>query len=258
MQHAKWALITGASGGLGTEFARSLAQRKLNLILTARRREQMEKLSEELQAVYGVQVLVQEADLSKEESVSALQETLASKQIVPDVLINNAGFGLSGAFMDQDPQQIQHMLQVDIASLVNLTYVFGKPMVERGSGHILLVASLAAFQPTPLLAAYSAAKSFILNFGEALHVELGPKVGVTVVSPGMMETGFFQVAGFKPKASLKASMVSPARVAESGVKALFSGKSGIVVGRINRLSAFGTRFMSRRFQAKLAYRVMKG
>ena len=130
-------------------------------------------------------------------------------------------------------------------------------MVNRGAGHILLVASLAAYQPDPLLAAYGAAKHFVLALGDALHVELAGKVNVTVVSPGLMDTGFNDVSGFKPKALLKPSIVSPAKVAEAGLKAMFAGKSSVIVGKINRLTAFSNRFTSRSLQAKLTYRMSK-
>ena len=130
-------------------------------------------------------------------------------------------------------------------------------MAERGRGHILFVSSLAAYQPTPLLAAYGAAKHFILAFGQALRVELAGRVGVTVLSPGLMQTEFFEVSGYRPKASLKATMVPSARVAEIGIRAMFAGKSSVIAGRLNRLSAFSTRFLPMSFQAKLAYRMAK-
>ena len=129
-------------------------------------------------------------------------------------------------------------------------------MADRGRGHILLVASLAAYQPDPLLAAYGAAKYFVLALGVALHIELAPKVTVTVVSPGLMDTEFNEVSGF-PKASLKPSIVSPAKVAEAGLKAMFAGKSSVIVGKLNRLTAFSNRITSRHLQAKLTYRMSK-
>ena len=149
------------------------------------------------------------------------------------------------------------MLSLDIVALTELTHLFGKRMASRGKGHILLVGSLAAYQPDPLLAAYGAAKHFVLALGVALHVELAPRVTVTVVSPGLMDTGFNEVSGFRPKASLKPSIVSPAKVAEAGLKAMFAGRSSVIVGKLNRLTAFSNRFTSRHLQAKLTYRMSK-
>jgi short-subunit dehydrogenase len=142
-------------------------------------------------------------------------------------------------------------------SLMEMTHVFGNRMIERGRGHILLVASLAAYQPTPLLAAYGAAKHFVLAFGQALHVELFSKLGVTVLSPGLMETEFFDVSGYRPKASLRRTILAPARVAEIGLDAMFAGKPSVIAGRLNRLAAFSNRFIPTHLQARLAYRMAK-
>jgi hypothetical protein len=217
----------------------------------------MERLADELRKQNKVDVLVQPIDLTSAGTVAALAERLDELDLVPDILVNNAAFGLSGRFLDQDPQRIREMLQLDILSLVELTHTFARRMVERNGGNILLVGSLAAYQPDPLLAAYGAAKAFVLSFGEALHVELAPKVGVTVVSPGLMETEFFQVAGYQPKESLKRSMMPASEVAEAGVKAMLSGKSSTVVGRLNKLGAFMSTMLPRRVSAKLVYRISK-
>lgn len=173
------------------------------------------------------------------------------------MLVNNAAFGFSGEFLTQDPDQLREMLNLDILALTELTHVFGRRMADRGAGHILLVASLAAFQQDPLVAAYGAAKHFVLALGIALHVELASRVGVTVVSPGIMDTGFGEVSGFRPKASLDVTKISPAKVAEAGLKAMFAGKASVVVGKINRFVVFSSRFSSRLLQAKLTYRMSK-
>ncbi len=253
----QWAVVTGASSGLGVEFARHLAGRKFDLVLAARREEPMQALAVELRQQHGVRVVVEGIDLSAPAGPADLQKRLEAQGIEPDILINNAGFGLSGEFISQEPERLREMLQLDIVSLTELTHLFGKRMAARGAGHILLVASLAAYQPDPLLAAYGAAKHYVLAFGVALHVELAGKVGVTVVSPGLMDTGFNDVSGFKPKASLKPSIVSPAKVAAVGLKAMFAGKSSVIVGKLNRLTAFSNRFTSRYLQAKLTYRMSK-
>jgi len=181
-----WAVVTGASSGLGVEFARALAAMGANLVLTARREAPMQGLAEDLRGRHGVEVVVEAVDLSEADSAVALRDRLERRGIEPDILVNNAAFGLAGAFIEQEPARLRALLQVDIVSTTELTHVFGQPMARRGRGRILLVASLAAFQPTPLLAAYGAAKAYILSFGEALNLELGPEVGVTVLSPGLM------------------------------------------------------------------------
>lgn len=253
----EWAVITGASSGLGREFTRALALRKCNLVLVARREEPMQALATELREQYAVEVVVVAIDLSAVGSSLDLQKRLDERSIEPSILINNAAFGLSGEFLMQDVDRLHKMLNLDIVTLTELTHLFGKRMAARGRGHILLVASLAAYQPDPLLAVYGAAKHFVLALGVALHVELAPKVTVTVVSPGLMNTEFNEVSGFRPKASLKPSIISPAKVAEAGLKAMFAGKSSVIVGKLNRLTAFSNRFTSRHLQAKLTYRMSK-
>ncbi len=258
MQHSnEWAVITGASSGLGLEFARALALRKCNLVLVARREEPMQALATELRERLAVEVVVEAIDLSAVGSSLDLQKRLDERSIEPSILINNAAFGLSGEFLTQDMDRVREMLNLDIVTLTELTQLFGKRMAAHGRGHIVLVASLAAYQPDPLLAAYGAAKHFVLALGVALHVELAPKVTVTVVSPGLMNTEFNEVSGFRPKASLKPSIVSPAKVAEAGLKAMFAGKSSVIIGKLNRLTTFFNRFTSRHLQAKLTYRMSK-
>ena len=253
----EWALVTGASSGLGKEFARSLAFRNCNLVLVARREEPMQSLAAELRQEHAVEVIVEPIDLSSAGSPQALQSRLDERRIEPAILINNAAFGLGAEFLTQDVERVREMLSLDVLTLTELTHLFGKRMAARGRGHILLVASLAAYQPDPLLAAYGAAKHFVLALGVALHVELAPRVTVTVVSPGLMDTEFNEVSGFRPSAALRPSIVSPAKVAEAGLKAMFAGKSSVVVGKLNRLTAFSSRFTSRHLQAKLTYRMSK-
>ena len=253
----QWALITGASSGLGTEFARVFAARNINVILVARRAEPMERLAAELRERGQSEVVVVPLDIATPNSAAVLAGELDARGISPTILVNNAAFGLSGEFLKQDAARIEEMLRLDVLSLVSLTHTFAQRMAAAGQGSILLVASLAAYQPVPLMAAYAAAKSFVLSFGEALHVELGPRVNVTVVSPGLMETEFFRIANYTPKASLKPSMLPARVVAERAVKAMFRRRPSVVVGKINRVSAFSTRLLSRHVAALLGYRMAK-
>jgi short-subunit dehydrogenase len=246
----QWALVSGASSGLGIELARALAVRGFNLILTARREEPMRQLAAELQRRHGIEIVVEPLDLAAPSSAIDLQKRLEQRSIEPSILINNAGYGLNSEFIVESLDRLRAMLQVDIMTLTELTHIFGKRMAERGHGYILLVASGAAYQPTPFFAAYGAAKAYVLSLGEALHVELAPKVGVTVLSPGPMETGFADTAGTQMPDMVKSLMLQTAKVAQIGLGAMFDGKSSVIAGRLNSIMAFTNRFTSRRFQAR--------
>ena len=217
----------------------------------------MQALAVELRQQHGIEIVVEPIDLGAAASPAELQKRLDGRGIQPDILINNAGFGLFSDFMTQDPARIREMLQLDILALTELCHLFGKRMVDRGAGHILLVSSLIAYQPGPYAAAYSAAKHYVLALGIALHVELASKVGVTVLSPGLMDTEFNEVSGYKTKPSQKITVTSPAKVAEAGLKAMFAGRSSVIVGKINRIVAFSNRFASRKMMAKITYLLAK-
>ena len=250
-----WAVVTGASSGLGVELARGLAARGVNLVLVARRDAPMQALARALAEPFNVKTVVEAIDLGAPDSATDLLQRLDRRGIAPTMLVNNAAFGLSSAFLDHDPARLRAMLQLDIGALTELTQAFGRRMAAAGKGRILLVASLAAYQPTPRLAAYGAAKAYVLALGEALHVELAPKVAVTVLSPGLMDTGFNAVSGFEPKPSVRKLALPPAKVAEIGLRALFAGKPSVVAGRVNRVMALSARLMSRNTAAKLALRM---
>ena len=248
----EWALVTGASGGLGAEFAKNLAQRGTSLVLAARSRQEMERLAGDLRPDYGVEVVVEPLDLSEQGSASELVERLDDRGIAPAILVNNAGFGLSGSFIDHDPVRLRAMLQLDVVSLAELTHILGRRMAASGGGRILLVGSMAAYQPVPNLAAYAAAKAFVLSLGEALNIEFAPEVAVTVLSPGVMDTAFHAVSGFEPSAAMNRMALAPTKVAQIGLDTLFAGKSGVIAGRLNKVMGFSSRLMSRHLVAKLA------
>ena len=249
-----WALVTGASSGLGIEFARQLAKRHHNLILVARSRRPMELLAEELRATHDIDVLVEELDLAVAGSAGKLDEALRERHIIPEVLVNNAAVGFHGPFLDQDPDSLRRMLQLDLITLTELTHIFACRMAERGTGRILLVGSMAAYQPVPLFTVYAAAKAYVLSLGESLNVELAPDIMVTVLSPGVMETGFNEQSGYVMPSSLKPMLLAPEVVASIGLKALFSGRSGVIAGRLNKLMALASRLMPRHFAAKQFFR----
>ncbi|WP_211222855.1 SDR family NAD(P)-dependent oxidoreductase [Paludibacterium yongneupense] len=199
MKSGKWAVVSGASSGLGVDFSRQLAAQGYRLVLVARSEAPMRELADELARKYGSDVRVFPLDLAAAGAVRALSLGLAEQGIEPELLVNNAGFGLYGDFSEQPLERIRSMLQLNIIALTELTHVLAAGMKARGRGQILLVASIGGYQATPGYAAYCASKAYVLLFGEALHNELGAfGVNVTVVSPGVTATRFLQVAGQQP------------------------------------------------------------
>lgn len=254
----KVALVTGASSGLGIALVRDLAARGYDIALTARSEAPMRQLADEVRSRRGVSATVHPADLSLPGSVDALLKDLEAQAITPHVLVNNAAFGHAGAFVDLDPSRLTAMLHLNMTSLTELTLGVGRRMRTAGKGHILLVSSTAAYQPTPLMAAYGASKAYILSLGEALHVELAPTVTVTVLSPGLMETGFNKVTGYQPSKAVQRFLLPTEHVAKVGLDALFAGRASVVPGGWNAAGAMANRFMSRQAGAKLFYRVAQG
>lgn len=253
----KWALITGASSGLGLEFADLLAAQKVNLVLAARRQESMEKLAADLRRKYGVDVLVEAIDLAAPDAASRLKSSLDARSVMIDILLNNAGYGLHGALLDMPIERTTDMIQLNITTLTELTYLFGRDMAARRSGHILLVASLMAFQAVPSYAAYAATKAYVLALGEALHDELRPHgVVVTTLCPGHTATGFDAAAGATPSALLRLLTMKPRPVAASGVRALMEGKAMVIAGLANKMAAFSNRLTPRSMQRATLKRIV--
>ena len=251
------ALITGASSGLGIEFAELLAAQKINLVLAARRKEPMEKLAEDLRRRHGVDVLVEPIDLAAPGAAARLKDSLNERAIQIDILVNNAGYGLQGEFLKTPIERTTDMIQLNITALTELSYVFGRDMAARGSGEILLIASLLAFQPVPTYAAYAATKSYVLSFGEALHDELRTQgVVVTSLCPGHTETGFDAAAGAQVSPMLRLLTMKPLPVAEAGLEALAKGKASVIAGFMNKVVAFSTRLTPRSMQRASMRKVM--
>jgi len=256
---ADYALITGASSGLGAEFARQLARRGYNLILAARREERLQALKQEIgerSAKTQVEIIV--ADLATEDGPLRLYDRIKAKGLPVDVLVNNAGFGIYGRYADTDWARERELLQVDIVAVAHLTKLFAADMIARGGGHILQVSSIGGYQATPTYAIYSAAKAFVLLFGEALNFELKRKnVKVTVLSPGVTATEFLEVAGQRRTLYQKLLMMQAPRTVREGLDALFRGKPSVVAGVLNAFLTWTTGLMPRRFRAFMAYVVMR-
>jgi short-subunit dehydrogenase len=230
-----WVLITGASSGFGEEFARQYAEQGHSLVLVARRMDRLEALASSLHQQYHIEVVVEQVDLSAIESIISLHQRLADQGIAVDILINNAGHGLQGPFIDANLDDALAMVQLDIASLTAVTHVFGQDMRRRGRGRILLVASMLANLGMENFAVYSAAKAYVLRLGEALHRELKPHgITVTALCPGMSNTGFAAAAQQKITSGLKLLMMQPTPVVRSGIRALKAGRISVVPGWANK------------------------
>jgi len=252
---AEWALVTGASGGLGAALADSLAARGRNVVITARNAAALDAVADRIRRARDVEVAVEALDLAMPGAAASLRDRLDERGVEPEIVVNNAAFGISGAFVDHEPPRLREMLQLNIVSLTELSHVYGRRMAARGRGRILLVASMASYQPDPLLAAYGASKAYVLSLGQALHVELGPKVTVTVLSPGLMDTGFNAASGYQTPQSLRSMILPTTRVAEIGLDALFAGKSSVIAGRLNQVMALCSRLVPANVSAKATYRL---
>ncbi len=189
---SKWALITGASSGIGEEIARVYVENNHNVILVARREELLNELADELRGE-GAEVHVIAMDLSLKKSPKQLFDTIQKLGMHVDVLVNNAGFTYHGPFVEMEPGMVADMVQLNMSTYAQLSHYFAGPMIEAGEGRILNVSSITGFQPVPGFALYAAGKAFLLSFTEALTEELkGTGVSVTVLCPGMTDTAMVQ------------------------------------------------------------------
>ena len=255
----RWALVTGASSGLGADFARILASMGCHLVLVARRQERLEALKKEISADFGVSVKVISMDLSLSESPQQLYDQLKADDIVVDVLINNAGFGIYGEFLDIDWERTHQMLQLNMITVAHLTWLFAQDMISRNFGYILHIASNGAYQPSPLYAAYSASKSFVLSFSEALNYELrGTNIKCTALSPGITVTEFHKVAGQKAGSLYyRLTKMDSMTVAQKGIKALLAGRPSLVPGWMVSVMAWSSQRIPRRLATAMAAWLMR-
>jgi len=235
LTNKSWVLITGASSGFGEEFARQYAEQGHSLVLVARRLDRLQKIADGLRQQFSIEVVVEQVDLSDVAAIVQLHQRLRERDIAIDILINNAGRGLQGPFIDSKLDAALTMVQLDIASLTAVTHVFAQDMRTRGRGKILLVASLLAYQGVKNFAVYSAAKAYVLRLGEALHRELKRDgITVTALCPGMSDTGFATAAQQKITPALKLLMMQPAPVVRAGIRALHAGRMSVVPGLANK------------------------
>lgn len=249
----KTALITGASFGIGYELAKKFGAGGFDLVLVARNKEKLEEVAAELTKSFGVDVGVLPKDLTVDGAADEIFEKLESNSIAVDVLVNNAGFGTHGYFHRSDTKKELDMIRLNITAIVHLTRLFLPPMVERGSGKIMNVASTAAFQPGPLMAVYYATKAFVVSFSDAVGNEVeGTGVTVTALCPGPTYTEFQKRAGIGQTKLFGRGMVMSAEdVAARGYRALMEGKGVVITGFKNKLLAGGARFAPRKLVQKV-------
>lgn len=255
-----WALVTGASTGLGKEFCELFAKDNINLIIVSRNKEKLDELASSLKVKFKIQVEVCAFDLSIQSNVEEVVKFISAKNIPIDYLVNNAGMGVYGKFTETNWNQEHQMMELNMISLAHLMKSIIPMMVKNKKGKILNVASTAAFQPGPLMSIYFASKAFVLSLSEALNEELkNTGVTITTLCPGPTETEFFKSAKME---SLKFAdtrsrlMMTSKEVAEIGYKSLMSSERVVVAGIINKITAFSTRFLPRPLLAKIAQQLL--
>ncbi|MGE0600802.1 MAG: SDR family NAD(P)-dependent oxidoreductase [Dehalococcoidia bacterium] len=253
MKQRKTALVTGASSGLGRDMARELARRGCNLVLVARREERLLALKAELEPEHGISVHVIPIDLGKDGAGEHIEEQVQAAGLDIDILINNAGYGLKGDFLEVPWEQQRDLIQVDVLAAGELTRRFLPGMVERDSGRVMFVASTMAYQAAPGFATYSAAKGFVLLLGEALAYELrNTNVRVTVVSPGRAATEFHDRMKHPPGWWLRATTMSSEEVARRSINAMLKGKPSVILGAANYAMINSGRFAPRRLTTAIS------
>ena len=244
----KIALVTGASAGLGVEFARQLSRRGYGLVLVARRKDRLDELASELGNARPVAI-----DLSKSTAADNLMADLKDNGEDVDLLVNNAGFGLIGDFAELDSRRERQMIDLNVGTLSDLCRAVAPSMIERGTGGIINVASIAAFQPGPKMAVYFATKAFVLSLTEALHEELRPHgVKVSCLCPGPTRTEFGDVAGFAGNATFDRIAMNARDVVAIGLKGLDANHAVVIPGWMNKVTAASTRFAPRSVVRKVA------
>ncbi|WP_418955218.1 SDR family NAD(P)-dependent oxidoreductase [Streptomyces tritici] len=251
------ALVTGASSGLGAEFAAQLAARGHNVILVARSGDRLAALAERLTAEHGVRAHVLVQDLAEPDAARRVAEELTARGLSVDLLVNNAGFGTCGRFEEISGARDHDQLMVNVVALVDLTHALLPGMLGRGGGAVVNVASTAGFQPSPYFAVYGAAKAFVLNFGLALREEYRRRgVRVLTVCPGPVETAFFDTIGTR-RAAVTGSFTTPEPVVRAALRALDRDRGYVVPGFGNALAAHLTPRRPRTLVAALAERITR-
>ncbi|MGB6483536.1 MAG: SDR family oxidoreductase [Candidatus Acidiferrales bacterium] len=249
----KWAMITGASAGIGLALAEELASAGANLVITARRQDRLESLAALLCANRGIKVEVLSADLANPSAPDQIRTFTQSKSLEIELLINNAGFGSYGRFHEAGLARQMEMIQVNCAAVVRLTHLYLGDMAARRHGDILIVASVAGFQAVPYVSTYAATKAFDLRFAEGIAEEVRRYgVNVCALCPGSTSTEFREVAGQPERTFRGAGAESAEKVARTGLRALAAGKSSVISGFKNTMSVEGQRLAPRSLVSRVA------
>src|SRR5215470_8479330 len=253
----RWAVVTGASSGLGRGLAAGLADRGMSLVLTGRNQARLDETADQIRrAAPSVKIETVVADLSSRPGVLALLDHVGDRPV--EVLVNNAGFGSYGPFAEADAGREADEVAVDVAAVVTLARAFLPGMLARGSGGILNVASTIAFQPAPYQAVYGANKAFVLSFSQALWAEARASgVAVTALCPGPTRTGFVGALGADVRhTAIYKKLAEPGPVIEAGLKGLDEGRAVVIPGVRTRLIAESSRLMPREWLARVAARLL--
>ncbi len=254
----KTALVTGASSGIGKEFARIFGREGYDLILAARHEGPLADLAQELERSHGVKATAIPIDLAAPGAADALFTRTEELGIEVDVLVNNAGFSVGGAFLDADPRAHHEMLELNVAALTALARRYLPRMVARGSGGVINLASVGSFFPTPYSAGYCATKAYVLSFSEAVAEELaGTGVTVTALCPGATRTGFASRAGIESSPMFRRRTLDARGVAEAGYRGFIRGERVVVTGLGYKLMVFSGRFSPRGIIVKIAKSMMR-
>lgn len=253
------ALITGASKGIGKEFAVLFAERNCNLVLVARSADQLQEIKEALSDKHGVHVHTIMKDLSDPNAVNDLFLEVKALGVDVDYVVNNAGFGDHGAFVNTRWDRYEKMIALNVRVLTHISHLYARDWVGRKKGRILNVSSTAAFQPGPMMAVYFATKAYVLHLSEALNHELRREgITVTTLCPGPTKTHFLEDSGMKVSRLVKnVKVASPRSVAELGFKAMMKGKPVAIHGAMNKVAPFVIRFLPRQWVTRLSAKVMR-
>ena len=252
----KWALVTGASAGIGKALAEELARGGANLVLTARRKDRLEALADDLRARHKINAEVLVADLAQPAAPDEIFSFTQGKNLEISLLVNNAGFGQFGEFHTVMPERLLEMVQVNCGAVVHLTRLYLPGMVAKRRGDVLIVASTASFQAVPYISTYAATKVFDLFLAEGLAEEMKPYgVRVSALCPGTTASEFHEVAGHPARS--KGRQQSAETVARNGLRALAAGKSYLISGVGNYLGAHSQRIVPRRIVTRIAAKIFR-
>lgn len=249
-----YALVTGATSGIGLEIALNFARDGINLILVARTEKKLIEIKEKIESEYGIEVLILVKDLTREEAPDEIYDEVEKREIRVDFLINNAGFGSFGRLKDTDYETEKDLVKLNVLSLLQMNKLFVPLMVARHYGYVMNVASLAAFMPGPVMANYYASKAYVLSLSEAMHEELKQDgIKVTALCPGPVRTNFQERAQLQKTDTAKSFIMEAKKVADAGYLGLFRGKAIVVPGTFEKMVPVITKLLPRCLVRKVSF-----